>query len=315
MATERWAALDDLRGLAVIVMIPVNVAAGFAAIPAWFKHAPAAGLTLADMVLPVFLFSLGLSASFSFKKRLARTGFVRTFLHALYRYALLFAFGTVGILFVDQGARWEVLQMLGATGLFSFFFHFLPPRPRLAAGALLLAAVEALRPVGLGLLMAGWYDTGLAGPWGTFSLSFIVIASSVLGEMLQTASARRRAVTCAAAAGILAGAGLLSLLLAPFSKHLLSLSYVLFTTGVACALLALLVVVNENWKATIPVAGMVGRNPLLLYMLHAVLGAFIVMAVTATASALIAWASILLVLCICVTVAWLLDARKLYLRL
>ena len=51
---QRWESLDDLRGLAFLVMAPVNVAATFTAIPAWFKHAPADGLTLPDFVVPAF---------------------------------------------------------------------------------------------------------------------------------------------------------------------------------------------------------------------------------------------------------------------
>jgi len=315
MAKERWAALDDLRGLAVLVMIPINVAADFTRIPAWFKHAPANGLTLADFVVPVFLFSLGLSASFSFTRRLSERGLARTMFHALYRYALLFAFGTVGILFVDHGASWEVLQMLGATGLFSFFFLFIPPRPRLAAAALLLAAAEVMRPLGLATLMAGWYDSGLGGPWGTFSLSFIVIVASALGELLQTATARRRIRLATVAAGIMAAAGLLALLYTPFSKHALSLSYVLFTTGVASGLLALLVAATEIGKITLPVIGPIGRNPLVLYMLHAVLGVVLHDLFPDTVSALLAWMLTFAVLVVCFGVAWFLDARKVYLRL
>ena len=315
MARERWAALDDLRGLAVLVMIPVNVAAEFTGIPGWFKHAPANGLTLADFVVPVFLFSLGLSASFSFKSRLAERGLARTVLHALYRYALLFAFGTVGILFVDHGASWEVLQMLGATGFFAFFFLFIPPRQRLTAAAALLAAVEVLRLFGLGTLMARWYDTGLGGPWGTFSLSFIVIVASALGELLQTATARRRIEIASTAAGILAAAGLLALLYTPFSKHLLSLSYILFTTGVASALLALLVVASEIGKVTLPVIGPIGRNPLVLYMLHAVLGVVLHSIIADSVSAPLAWLFTLLILALCFGAAWLLDARKIFIRL
>jgi predicted acyltransferase len=109
MAGARWDALDDLRGIAVLVMVPVNVAAAFTSIPPWFKHAPAVGLTVADLVVPVFLFSLGLSASFSFKNRMAQSGFGRTFLHALTRFAVLFAFGTIGVVLVDpgHGAPWH----------------------------------------------------------------------------------------------------------------------------------------------------------------------------------------------------------------
>ena len=205
--------------------------------------------------------------------------------------------------------------MLGATGLFSFFFLFLPPANRLAAAALLLAAVEVLRPIGLGALMTRWFDSGLAGPWGTFSLSFIAIVASALGELLQTATPRRRIGISAAAAGILVGAGLLSLLYAPFSKHALSLSYILFMTGVASALLALLVVVNEIVKVTIPLAGPVGRNPLALYMLHAVLGVVLHALIPDSVSALCAWALTFLILVMCVAAALLLDAKRAYLRL
>ena len=183
-ARPRWQALDDLRGLSVLVMVPVNVAAPFLNVPAWLKHAPADGLTIADFVVPGFLFSLGLSAALSFNSRRRRTGLVKTFLHALLRSALLFAFGTAGIMLVDRGARYEILMMLGATGLFSFFFLLVPPWPRLAAAAGLLALVEVLRPLGLGALVGQWYETGLGGPWGTFSLSFFAIVASALGQLI-----------------------------------------------------------------------------------------------------------------------------------
>ena len=49
-------------------------------------------------------------------------------------------------------------------------------------------------------------------------------------------------------------AGLVALLYAPFSKHLLSLSYILFTTGIASGLLALLVAATEVGKAHHPPA-------------------------------------------------------------
>jgi predicted acyltransferase len=84
---ERWSALDNLRGLTVLLMIPVNAGMDFASIPAWFTHAPGRGLTLADFIMPAFLFALGTSASFSFRRRLAEKGLGRTVLHALRRSA------------------------------------------------------------------------------------------------------------------------------------------------------------------------------------------------------------------------------------
>lgn len=312
---QRWEALDDLRGLAILVMVPVNVAATFIAIPAWFKHAPADGLTLPDFVVPAFLFSLGLSAAFSYRSRVRDRGFARTLLHAFVRYAVLFAFGSIGILLVDHGSRWETLQMLGATGLLSFFFLPIPPWPRIAAAAVMLAAVEVLRPLGLGSLLQGWYETGLGGPWGTFSLSFFAVTASALGEMLRDESSGRRLAVSGAAALALGAAGLAALALAPFSKHLLSLSYILFTAGVSSGLLCLLVLLREMGGLTPPVVGSMGRNALLLYMLHAVIGVGVQALLGDGASGAAAWAASLLVLAVSAAAALVLDRRKIYLKL
>ena len=296
-------------------MVPVNVAAVFTSIPAWFKHAPAAGLTIADFVVPVFLFSLGLSASFSFKARRRDRGLGRTFLHALLRSAVLFAFGSIGVLLVDHSARWEILQMLGATGLFAFFFLLVPPWPRLAAAVLLLAIVETLRPLGLGSLMLAWYDTGIAGPWGTFSLSFFAITASALGELVKDASAKKRWSVAAVFAVVLCAGGLTALFFIPFSKHLVSLSYVLFTAGVSAALLALFVLAREAAGIRLPVIGSMGRNALVLYMLHAVMGVGVQALLGDDISAGAAWGVSFLVLGACVVVAVVLDRKKLYVKL
>jgi predicted acyltransferase len=311
----RWEALDDLRGLAILSMIPVNVAAPFNAVPGWFKHAPALGLTFADFILPCFLFSLGLSASFSFSRRVSNKGFGRTLFHAFVRYAVLFAFGSVGILLVDHTASWEILQMLGATGIFSFLFLLLPPWIRLGAASAMLACVEVLRPLGLGSLMAGWYDSGLAGPWGTFSLSFFIIAASALGEMIREANARKRLAFSAVFGGAMIAAGIAAAFFLPFSKHLLSLSYVLFTCGVSSAVLALLVVITEMRDVSLGFVASLGRNPLLLYMLHAVLGVIALAVAGADASPVAAWGACILVAGICIGAALALDAKKLYVRL
>jgi predicted acyltransferase len=311
----RWEALDDLRGLAVLVMVPVNVAAPFARVPAWFKHAPAEGLTLADFVVPVFLFSLGLSAAFSFGARRTRAGFLRTFLHALVRSGLLFAFGTVGLLMADPGARWEILQMLGATSFLSFFFLLIPPWPRLGSAACLAAAVEVLRPLGLGGLMGNWYASGIAGPWGTFSLSFFAITASALGELLKDAPPRRRLAVLSAAAGVLCAAGLGALPFFPFSKHTLSLSYILFTAGCAAALLCLLVFWREVLRWPLPLLGSLGRNPLLLYMLHAVLGVAVQGLLSPLAGPWSVAAACAGVLALCTAAAVILDGKRLILKL
>lgn len=314
-ARKRWEALDDLRGLAVLVMVPVNVAAPFAAIPAWFKHAPGPGLTIADLVVPVFLFSLGVSAGLSWSRRVAEKGYGRTLLHAAIRNALLCAFGMTGMLIADPGARYETLTMLGVTGMFSFFFLGLRPLRRMTVVILLLALVEALRPVFLGKLMEGWYGTGLAGPWGTFSLSFFSVTASALGEIVAGFLPQRKMATLAGAGALLAAAGAGALLYAPLSKHLLSLSYVLLTGGISAGLFAFLVLLREVLVLRLPVLGSLGRNPLLLYMLHAVLGLAAVALFSTGSPEWLAWLASLGVLALCVAVGLLLDRFRLYVKL
>jgi predicted acyltransferase len=314
-ARKRWDALDDLRGLAILIMIPVNVAAPYAGIPAWFKHAPADGLTVADLVVPLFLFSLGMSAGFSWRRRVAERGYGRTLLHAVIRNALLCAFGVAGMLLADPGDRWEVLTMLGVTGMFSFFFLGLRPLPRIAAGLLLLTVVEVLRPLGLGDLIVRWYDTGLGGPWGTVSLSFFPIVASALGELAVEQPPSRRLTILGLAGLLLAAAGAAALAYSPFSKHLLSLSYVLFTAGLSAVILALLAAGREMVHVRLPFLDAMGRNPLLLYMLHSVLGLGALALFAAGSPEWLAWTSAGGVLVICVLTAVVLDWRKLYLKL
>jgi predicted acyltransferase len=199
--------------------------------------------------------------------------------------------------------------------MFTFFFLLLSPWPRLAAACLLLAVVEVLRPLGLGDLMQRWYNSGLGGPWGTFSLSFFALCASALGEMIKDAPTRTRLVASASMAVLFAAAGIAASFFFPFSKHLLSLSYILFTCGVSAGILALLVLCREILQLPIPLVGSLGRNPLFIYMLHAVLGVAVLAVFTQKAAAVTAWGFSLGVLVVCLAVAILLDRRKIYIKL
>ncbi|TWB24964.1 acyltransferase family protein [Nitrospirillum bahiense] len=67
-ATNRLPSLDVLRGLAVAGMILVVSPGDWDKAYAPLKHAPWDGWTLADMVFPTFLFSVGLAIALSFGK-------------------------------------------------------------------------------------------------------------------------------------------------------------------------------------------------------------------------------------------------------
>lgn len=272
---ERWAALDNLRGLTVFLMVPVNAGMELSAIPAWFKHAPGAGLTLVDLIVPAFLFALGVSSSFSLQRRLADRGLLKTILLALRRYGLLFLFGTIGYVAVHGLRNWEILQMLGLAGAIAFPFLFLPPAWRAVSAVALVGLVEVLRD--------------RAGP-------------------------RRAApATVVGSAAVVVGLGLAWII--PVDKHLLSTSYLLLTFGAAAMGLAALTLVERVQAGDIPPLGALGRNPLLGYMLGGILTLAVRAWVPAEAPAPAAWAASLGTLALVTAVALMLDARRVYVRL
>ena len=64
MEKPRSKSLDVFRGLTVCLMIVVNTSGAGAAPYALLSHAQWFGLTLADLVFPAFLFSVGNRMSF-----------------------------------------------------------------------------------------------------------------------------------------------------------------------------------------------------------------------------------------------------------
>ena len=66
--TKRLTALDALRGLTIALMILVNTPGTWEHVFPPLRHAPWDGWTPTDLVFPFFLFIVGVSFFFSFKK-------------------------------------------------------------------------------------------------------------------------------------------------------------------------------------------------------------------------------------------------------
>jgi heparan-alpha-glucosaminide N-acetyltransferase len=70
----RLASLDVFRGLVIIVMTYVNYLSEVSDIPGWAKHMPPGidGFTFVDVVLPAFLFIVGVAIPFALQRRMDR---------------------------------------------------------------------------------------------------------------------------------------------------------------------------------------------------------------------------------------------------
>lgn len=117
MAAKRLMALDVLRGLTIALMILVNTPGSWTYVYAPFRHAPWDGATPTDLVFPFFLFIVGVSMWFSFKKYgtgLSKEGLLKI----LKRFIIIFIIGLFlnGFPFFDV----EKFRISGVFGLRDF---------------------------------------------------------------------------------------------------------------------------------------------------------------------------------------------------
>ncbi len=318
---KRIASLDLLRGLAIFLMIVVNSLFDYYSIPSWLKHAPWNGYTISDVVAPMFLFSIGIAYSLSFNKRRASQGTAKTVLHFIVRYVVLFSFGFFGEWAVLGKIGWGVLTMIGAVGIYSLAFMFLKPVLRLALATIPLIAYQMLVSLGVPILV--FVDGGLGGPAATVAWAFPVILASAIGNWTRRSEEsrdenknhKRMALVLGIWGGVLTLTGITLSLVIFFNKHLVSVSYILFSTGLSALTMLLFYLIADILKWKIPVLGIIGRNALVLYILSNLFILVFNLLVPVNAALLFVIIGTSLVVGICIGIGIFLDWKKWYIRL
>ena len=260
---QRIVALDALRGITVAAMLLVNDPGDWDYVFTPLDHAPWNGFTPTDLVFPVFLFVLGISAALSILPRLEQgmsTDILRN--AALWRAVRLVALG----LAINVLAAWwmpgrdmripGVLQRIGVCfAVVSMFAIYTPRRAWWVALAALLLGYAWLLAKG-GMVkwdnIADRVDGAVFGhyvweynratgqshdPEGLLS-TLSAIATSLLGLIAGTWLRRRQF-------GLLLLTGVVSLALGlfwshhglPFNKNLWTPSFMLWTGGLAIMVL------------------------------------------------------------------------------
>ncbi len=265
---ERFLSLDFLRGGAIFFMVLLNALYFYEAVPPWLKHDPDDGLTLPDIGVPIFLFALGVAYRISFERWLKKAGFQKAIVHFVLRYLVLWAFGFFGELMVFGHFTWGVLAAIGAVGLYCLPFLFLPPSARLILSFLLLLAYQGAIAAGIPVY---FIQDGLGGPLATFAWGFVVILASNCSTWIKERSIQKKMLLPLAAGIALVALGLLLASFLPFNKHKVSLSYIIFTTGLSLIIFLFSFILIDIWKIKVPVFIILGKNPLIIYMLSGVL--------------------------------------------
>jgi predicted acyltransferase len=263
-----------------------------------FEHVSWEGFTFLDLVMPLFLFIVGVVMPFSFAKRLDRgDSQLRLYLHILIRTVVLFVLGMIaqGQLLAYDLSRLHIycntLQAI-AVGYFiaAILILRLKPRWQIGVTAVLLVVFFALMkwvPVpgyGAGVLtpegnLAIYIDKLLLGHFQdetpyTWILSSMTFACTVMlgafaGYILRSSARQLTKVAYLLGLGVATiGLGLLWSLWFPIIKHLWTSSFVLYAAGMSYILLALFYLVIDVMGFRIWSFGFVviGANAIFAYM-------------------------------------------------
>lgn len=300
MASQRYLALDVMRGATLAMMILVNTPGDWGFVYAPLLHADWHGVTITDFVFPFFLFIIGsalffssrsndaLSPSFKAKKIIKRTALL--FLIGLMLHA--FPFTTA----LEELRILGVLQRIALAYGIAAFIVWLPTPQRMAASIgiqmaywLLFIITDSsygladniIRHVDIAILGAEhlWQGKGLAfdpeGLLSTLPAAINIVAGFEATRILVTnktgepnkPSTRQLKLALYAMCSITIA--LIWHRWVPINKSLWTGSFVLLTSGVGVLVLLLLVKL-EPYRITGPLYrafAIYGQNPLFIYVL------------------------------------------------
>jgi predicted acyltransferase len=302
-ANARDLSLDSFRGTDVLLMILVNVQGNGDAAFTQIKHAEWTGMTLADLVFPVFLFIVGLSAPLAFD----RPGAMVDWGKILRRTALLFLIGVALSLMIrptldPDMIRWTgVLQRIAIVYLICVAVIVVRRGIALPAGLAALCLVihtwmilrvgaptgggPSLEP---GMGISGWLDQNFIPgrvlrktwePEGVLS-TLSATANGLIGvatmRWMQSKGSNTTRLFGIGAAMVVTGLALTGVV--PLNKNLWTASFALATCGIGAmtwaALRLLFTVAGEHPIAQWSVG--LGQAALTLYIVHTLLIAIIV---------------------------------------
>jgi len=311
----RVESIDQYRGFAIISMIMVNFLGYFAKTPSWLRHADGIGITFADIVAPMFLFILGLLFRKSFLKRIDNSGKQKAYIHAIQRYVILIIIGLVGgaIGKMKIAFDWGILQSIGLAGLISLPFIELRNTYRLLIGFLLLAIFWICIPVNVINNVIAISEHG--GPLGTISWASLILFSTFVGDIFnprELDKSTRDILIFSLLSGVV---GLLMSLVVPINKSLVSPSYILLSLGLSSLMFVVFMVIIDKFCISIPTLGVLGRNALVIFLLHYVLVKIGHLVLSGNAEFIVVIAGAVVIYLICFLLAYFLNSKNVYLKI
>jgi len=303
----RFLPLDAYRGLIMILLVSDGF--GFARLPRQgfygvlanqFEHRPWGGAVFYDLIMPAFLFMVGVAMPFALARRTEQGATPRSnFQHVLVRCLRLILISQIIVSIGENRAHLNVHNTLTVVAI-TYFVCFLLMRldwwKQAAVAAMLYAihsAIYLLFPgpdgafaqvTNAGARLDRW--VGLASfnlPWQCVTINLLCEVPSVLfgvwaGNLLRSGKPRGEQIKTLAIGMVAAfAAGLLLSPLVPINKWLWTASYSLYCTGwVILGLLVFILLVEYAGirKPMFPLV-VVGMNSLFIYCLGEILSGWL----------------------------------------
>jgi hypothetical protein len=291
-------------------MIFVNCMDHFVRAP-WWLHHQRAGMSLNDTIAPLFVFVVGMGFRLSFARQVEAQGWWTAARRSVRRYLILTGIGLV----IYFGWWWDALTDIGLAGLLA-----LPVMHRSAvvragyACALLVVfqGIASLTPYG------GWSSANSlnGGPLGPLAWSFILLNGTLAWDLTATGKGRRIALGCLAAGVLLVLSGYAFSLswgelkaAWPVSPFYMTAPFTLIYTGLCWGTLLLFVGLCDWAGLRVSWLELLGRNPLVLYLVQFVLVGVVQGTVPREGGWPVIVGSFVAVYAVCHAVAYGLDRR------
>jgi predicted acyltransferase len=253
--------IDQFRGFAILLMVLADYLSRIQRVPAWLKHAPGGvGLTVVDLIAPMFIFAIGLTYRPSLQRRLLRNGRRQTILHFIRRFLALIGIGAL----TPPGYSWGLFQTIGGAGLISLPVIWLPSLLRLTIGAIVLGAYQVLSDkIWMRRLTpnSSWCEIE-----GVFSWAAMLVLASVFANLYYDSPRGRKIYVLGSLASL--GLGIVLSEWIDVSQYYVSASYVLISLGASSLLFAGFHILVNRLRVSLPILSAWGKNPLVMYVLH-----------------------------------------------
>jgi len=302
---QRYLPLDVYRGLIMLLLVSDGFGFGelprvglYALIAHQFEHKPWGGAVFYDLIMPAFLFMVGVAMPFALQRRIEKGETPRQVFHHVWVRCLSLILISQVVVSVGEGRAQiqfhNVLTQVAITYFICFFLMRLKFWQQALAAALLLAGHSALYLLFPGpdgafaqvTNVGARIDRAIMGfnyVWPCVNINFLAETPGVLfgvwaGNLLRSQRPRAEQLKILALGMVAAFAsGLLLFPLVPINKWLWTASYTLYTTGwVLLGLLTLILLVEyAGIRRPMIVLTIIGMNSLFVYCVDELLRGWI----------------------------------------